>query len=334
MKYFVILISMLCLAACEKEKITGTKISINYTAESKVDSVVITDDLFTQWHSYPDDGQINAVFTFDKPNLYVIAFFKGGKHYSQKLWLNNGTPKVDLHFINEELVIDTVQNAPLYYEYFTFLQDLNKFEDNNILRNAYLLKKFEEHKNSVFSNLVVMNYHSYNRNNPKLLKSILQKLEQQPDDIKFGAEGMYIALQKELKPLNNLTLSLYEFTNRKNVIEQIPLKENKLYLVDFWFVKCVPCARDHKLISKRLNDLKKHNIEVIGIATDNNFTAWDNYLSKHSYNWMNYRQNGNNTPTETLGIWEFPTYFMMDKNGNIVSKRYHAIEDVFKDYIN
>jgi thiol-disulfide isomerase/thioredoxin len=133
--------------------------------------------------------------------------------------------------------------------------------------------------------------------------------------------------------VSSINLSNYKFENIKNKITSIELEKSKTYLLDFWFINCPPCVRDHKLIVKKLDFLKEKNIELIGISTDRNYSDWKNYLTKHDYNWKNFREIDTlKRVTKEMVIWSFPTYLLLDNNGNIKA-RFNSFED-FENYVN
>ena len=102
------------------------------------------------------------------------------------------------------------------------------------------------------------------------------------------------------------------------------------HLIDFWFVNCPPCIKDHKLIKKeKLDLLKKHNVELVGISTDSDQYLWSNYLKNADYPWGNYRETNDydNRLSENMLISVFPTYLLVDHEGTIL-KRSNAFDEI------
>ena len=346
MKNFILIIFVFFFISCKKEDTlssistenNGTQIDVEITSATKADSIIVTDIEYKNWKSFPDQPQFTAQFDTNVPHLYIIAFYLNGKPYTndKELWLNNGNPKVKLHFKDKKVVIDTVANSLIYYEYFSFIKKLDSLDTDNdsISRNKYLLNKIEEHFNDSFSNLVAANYLGYNRSNSKNLKILLSKIEKQSSDIKNSNSSVYTQL-KQLLTTKKFNLSEYSLINTNGDTIKPIIKQDKLYLIDFWFVRCLPCAADHKLIQQRINDFKKHNIEVVGIAKENSFKSWDNYLKKHNYNWTNYKEMipFKTNPSDSLGIDVYPTYVIVNSKGEVASKHYNYVKDVFEDYL-
>jgi len=334
------------LFSCKEENLSqersikskGTIIDIEITSATRADSVIVTDAEFENWKSFSDKPKITAHFNRNVPHLYKIAFYINGRPYlnDKELWLTNGEPKIKLHFTGNAVIIDTVIDSPIYYEYFSLLKELDKFDksQDSTYRNEYLLKKIRQNFNNSFSNLFSANYLSYNRSKPKNLKKLYSIISKQDDDVKNSV----MAVHKNLLQIINLKrfdLQSFILLGREGDTIRPDAQNEKLCLLDFWFVKCKPCVADHKLIQRRLDDFKNRDIVVVGISTDLQYADWHNYLDEHNYNWLNYKQIDaiNNNPASTLGIYEYPTYVIVNGDGEIAPKRYNSVKDEFKDYL-
>lgn len=125
-----------------------------------------------------------------------------------------------------------------------------------------------------------------------------------------------------------IEFSQFVFYNSNGGFETLNLIKGRKYLIDFWFVSCAPCVRDHKLISAKLDLLKNNNIEIISISTDKDQEEWRNYLTTHKYNWLNVREidDREKTARDNLLIGVFPTYILIDENGNVVDRSFAFTE--------
>ncbi len=346
MKNTILFLLIYSMVSCKKEATkrpfktlqNTTRISLTLDTDAKTDSVFICDSEQRNWIKEPYKPRLSFEFSRGEPHNYLIIVNRNKKNYVEEVWLNDGNPKITAHFKNNKLYIDKVENAPIYYEYFDFVKSLDSFDkcrttQDTIKFNKMLLSKFEKHFNNCFSNLVSDNYISFNAKNKKRLNSFLSKLEKQNDEVKNGSSQPYHNLTK-LFEIKKIDVANYRFLNEKGTEEKLALKNEKLYLLDFWFVKCVPCVRDHKIISTHLADLESKNIELIGISIDNPYQQWYSYISTHRYPWINYKQTGNvdELLTTHMGIVEYPTYILIKGNGEIVSKRYNSIKDFLTNY--
>jgi hypothetical protein len=92
--------------------------------------------------------------------------------------------------------------------------------------------------------------------------------------------------------IKNLKLTDFKFTNNKGIAAEIKLNNYNYYLLDFWFVGCVPCMQQNAIIKARLKNFEMQKVKVIGISTVQEFGPWNNYLLQHGYKWNNYLQAG------------------------------------------
>jgi peroxiredoxin len=152
-------------------------------------------------------------------------------------------------------------------------------------------------------------------------------LDQQSDDLKAHALSVHRTLT-DLVKTEFLNLSAFIFYDRNGNVAQVDLSHKGDYLLDFWFVQCPPCVRDHKKIVKHLDLFTNNNVELIGISIDTESDKWLNYLETNHYNWLNYRELGSdNDLVEALDVWEFPTYVLVTNTGEIKTK-FYAFEEL------
>ncbi|WP_405609966.1 TlpA family protein disulfide reductase [Polaribacter sp. Asnod1-A03] len=122
----------------------------------------------------------------------------------------------------------------------------------------------------------------------------------------------------------------YNFNTTSKIKEKIVLTQGVTYVLDFWYLECPPCVKDHFLIKKSIASLDKENVKVIGISIDRNTNNWIEYLLEHNYNWQNYNQfKGDFNLKEDLGIKLFPIYIVVNDKGKIQEK-FHSFKYVLK----
>lgn len=340
-KSLMLLLYIIALVSCKKNDSNHidknkTLISVDYWVDTIPDSIVLTDVEYKNWHSFKNGEAIKAEFPKAVPHIYIIAFFIKGKHYTKDFWLNNGNPELKVSLKNNEVLVDTVLNASLYYEYSSFFKELDYFDktQDSTARDKFMIDKIDEHFNDCFSNLVAANYMIYHQNNHYKLIKLYDKIKHQNDGIKYGYMSDYATLEKWLGR-QKINLFSYNLINTKGVKAKPDHDNDKLYLIDFWFVNCPPCVADHKIIDSRLDDFTAKGIDIIGISRDEEYNKWINYLKLHNYTWNNYKQayDEKHIPADDLGITAYPTYIVVNSRGEIVSKRYNAIQDVVADYL-
>lgn len=263
--------------------------------------------------------------------MYNIDFYTEKGRKSNQIWLN-GQNVIVIGKLNNKLEIDTILNSNLYYKSIYFSKVYNELIQNkadSTTIDNFLLENISQNIQNPFSFAVANPFIYRNQNNKAKIRKLFDVLSKQNDTLKNHFISMHEKIENILK-VNFLNIENYKLTNIENQISSIELKTSKTYLLDFWFINCPPCIKDHKLISRKLDLLKEKNIELIGISTDRNYSDWREYLKKHNYNWKNYREiDSLKTVIRDMAIWSFPTYFVLDNKGEIKA-RYNSFEDFEK----
>jgi peroxiredoxin len=112
--------------------------------------------------------------------------------------------------------------------------------------------------------------------------------------------------------------------NQFGELKTIDDYKGKLILVDFWFSSCEPCLEEMKFYPELL---KKHKeLVILSISVDSQ--KWTQnllnqkrkpwgFLEDKKLSWTFY--NINNKNLQSYKVKEFPTYFIIDKNGTLLS---------------
>lgn len=127
--------------------------------------------------------------------------------------------------------------------------------------------------------------------------------------------------KSEMHSETKINFSDYTFNTTSGEQTSITLEDDKIYILDFWYLECAPCIKDHKVIAEYIKTTKHQKIEVIGISIDRSQSKWAAYLETHHYNWTNYNQFGaDKTLYKDLEIQFFPTYLVVNSKGDILHK--------------
>jgi len=104
--------------------------------------------------------------------------------------------------------------------------------------------------------------------------------------------------------------------------------KGKVILMDFWFAGCGPCLEEMRYYPKLLEKYPG-KLVILSYSTDepaivqflvNNHPApWD-FLERNNKSWLFFSdtQKGNSY-AEALKVREFPTYFVIDESGKVIS---------------
>ena len=310
---------------------TQIKLIVNKNSY-RIDKVDIFD--LSQKQIFTSDFRDTLTFNFDKNNIdcYNIRYHQGEKMYRQQVWLDKGKIVFKANIVKDELEIDTIFNSPFYYEVKNYYKKLFRFDykKDSVQINDYLLQMVEKNIKNPFSLAVANNYISSNLNS----KENLSKLSRfRPQFKTFDWFLIYRSVTENLdKILNNKSINFekFSFTDRDNKQTNLSPTKSKFTVLDFWFLSCAPCIQDHKSIKTSIEKLKKSNVEIVGVSTDNDFEAWNKYLNKHEYTWLNYLEGDiKNRLSKYLGISGYPTYIVLDDK-NVIVGRYNSINDVLQ----
>ncbi len=313
---------------------TNIQVIIKDLGQHKIDKVDAFDLSQVEFHDYVYQDTLNINFKKTNIDCYNIRYFENGKMYRQQIWLDTGKIKIEAHIDSSKLIIDTVLNSPMFYKYQDFSQKYSQLYKNQdtVSLNNFLLETYQKNIETPFSLLIGNLYIAINQN----LKLNLAKLKNLCDwqGEKFKWFFFYTSVNERLNKIftiPNIDINKFSFINKTNKKTKLSLKGADYYVLDFWFLACPPCIRDHKDIKNNLVRLKQKKVDLISISTDENIKNWKSYLAIHNYNWQNYLQDKVNTITTQLSINIFPTYIVLDKTGNITNT-YNSFSDVLKRF--
>lgn len=326
--FFVIIVSL----AIQFKAIAQTSIKVISKPNLKIDSVSIIDISQKEYHNFPYSDTLN--FRFDKQNIdcYNLRYFVKGKLYWKQLWLDAGNVTIETHTDSAHLIIDTVINSPAYYNVINYLKKSSQFSKDTLKRNNFLMREIQNNIENPRSIAIANDYINLNQNSKSALLKLKILLSKQKTDFSwFLFYTIGIERMNKILEIKSILLADFKFLNRKNETVNINLTNNDYYILDFWFVGCVPCVQQHKEIKSNYVKLKNNKIEVIGICIDKKPNPWNKYLIEHNYTWNNYLQTGNNTLSNFLSITAFPAYVILNKKGDILSS-YSSLSDVFSSF--
>lgn len=305
-----------------------TEITIHFVTDEKVDSLKISS--LTISHSIKSEVE-NGLAYIEIPTITSDQYTFRVNDYKSNCWLNSGKIEVYLVLHEGKLSISKVINSPIFYverEYRTrFNLYKNNSESESESHDKFIWDAIIENDQDAFILVPVNDFIKLNQNNTNTLLDIKIILNNQAPEIKEHIVfGMINQRLDKLIIVDSISLKSYSLLNRNNAKEELKIDTSFSYIIlDFWFTSCPPCIRDHEIISTNFDQLNTVNAELIGISNDDDFQKWINYLNSKSIRWKNYRI-GNCNIQNDLAIWSFPTYVVLDQNGNIIGS-YSSFEE-------
>ena len=153
----------------------------------------------------------------------------------------------------------------------------------------------------------------------------------------------YLAIQRRDLPNNNLMSSdiVKDMSDGEKILRKLiePYK-GKIILLDIWGTWCGPCKAALKNSQEEYEHLKDYDIVYLYLANSSDEESWKNVIKEYNVtgdNVVHY-----NLPTEQqaaienyLGVNSYPTYKLIDRNGNILGvnadpRDLNALEGVIK----
>ena len=330
---YILIILIPFLFCCKSENRNATSdLNLYFETTVPIDSIFIsniTQDREFQFLSYSNPLHITLNDSIN--DLYNVNFYTKKGLIMNQMWLNGKKIIIKGSVSNKSVKIDTVIGSSLYYKSIDFKAKyknlLENYTQDSTKVNNFLINELKNNIDNPLSIEIAEKFRFRNLNRSDELKKVFQLLSTQNYMLKQHLLNPYSKIENLLS-LDKIDFSEYLFYDNENILSQINLPESEFYLVDFWFVSCPPCIKDHKLIKNKIEWLKDNDIQLIGISTDNNQEKWGNYLNKEKFKWINYREQEdyNKRITTQLLINVFPTYLLLDKEGRIIRRSNSFIE--------
>jgi thiol-disulfide isomerase/thioredoxin len=292
--------------------------------DKRIDSVLFAN--FTQDREFqfmPYSDTLNITLNDSINDSYFIKFYTGKDAIMYPMWLD-GKNLVIKGKITDKFRPDTIIGSSLYYHSLDFrkkYKDLIAKAASADSVNSFLFSNLHQDITSPFSIEISSILYQRNISNKAVLKKLYDLLADQPEAIKKSLNNPYKGIEKVLT-VNKIALQDFQFYNTDHQLTSISPAKGKKYLLDFWFIECAPCLADHKIMAGKRELLNRSKVELIGISIDQDQAEWKNFLSQKKYYWQNLREvDDTDKKLRThLLITAFPTYLLIDDEGNILQR--------------
>lgn len=311
-----------------------TKIQLILRADAQIEKIDVEDFSFKETFSSKYKDTIDFYFAKTNIDLYNIGCYVNGKKLWKQIWLDTGNIKIHAHVDSTKLIIDTIINSPMYYYVSNFNREFSSYfkTKDTVQINKFLLSKIQSNLENPFSLWAGMLYLNQNQNDKNKLIELKETFTKQGEMFSwFRLYPDVIERMKNILSVNNLNVLDFKFINKQNKVTSLSLKNADFYILDFWFLACVPCRKEHKIIQANLQRITQNKISVIGISTDEYSKEWKDYLFKNHYSWPNYLQPAIKKLTESLSINAFPSYIVVNKAGEIIG-RYNTFSEILRKF--
>jgi thiol-disulfide isomerase/thioredoxin len=288
--------------------ICQTKAEINTVIFAMPDAVEDKD-----FHDFKDT--IGLIRPDTSLNLYTILLYGKDIKAKKYVWVN-GDDVYIYYSLKDGLQIDSIVNSPAATAIVTF-DEMKAIKELNLdSLNAFLFDQLKVFYTSVFSTEIAEMIIRYNFGNFELLERLQTELEQQEPYIKNHKFSQNEKL-KGILAFKDLNIGDLVLANKDSVSATIKFDTTQYTLIDFWFSACPPCLRDHKVLKKKYQQLRDKSVQIVGISNDQDFQKWKHTIDIHQHPWVNYIETDSTSKILRFAS-SFPSYYVLDRQGNIV----------------
>jgi hypothetical protein len=286
------------------------------------------------FENMPYSDSIRIDFPSVGDDIFNIEYKISDRYFKQQVWLGASTSKIYVSIQENELRIDAVKGDEIFNISRKFQYDLSLMNSSNEAAiSEFILTKISENPNSAVSLSFADAFVKKLKNNKEEIKKIKKILENMPESVKNHLihSGIYL---RATALLNTGSIDFQSLTFMNRQLEQTSIynKGESYTILDFWFVACQPCIKQHQQMKKDFeNDIWNGSVRLIGISTDDDLEGWQRYLNSHEIKWDNYVENFNQDDklSNQLSVMTYPTYCLLDKNYG-VSKLFSSYEELKK----
>jgi thiol-disulfide isomerase/thioredoxin len=246
-------------------------------------------------------------------------------------------------FINKHFADEEFFQIPYYYLIFENLNDKLFFQKSYREKRYPMLDTNEENVTWYFKTLTIFptcktseNLSLLYRTKRSYFKNIPKKQSDDfyikiIDSVLNNNSNEYInAAALNLKKIINIhNEKAPEFTlpDTTGKFWQLTDFTGKYILLDFWATWCVPCVKTMKQFPE-FYEKHKENLEIVSISVDKNIEPVKKLISKNGYSWVFLHNGISQEILSSYFIIGYPTYFLIDKKGNLIKRIHDPLTEV------
>ncbi len=164
---------------------------------------------------------------------------------------------------------------------------------------------------------------TWDKSNFDLIDTVIKRFEEQKPG--HFITPLIVARGIDLKSKSVIDKDFIDFTLTAYDGDEFVLSEvqgKKYVLLDFWASWCGPCIRKFPSM-KKIYEKYSDKLEIVSVSTDTRKERWEKASEKFSLPWINLldeKQANNKKVFSQYGVRALPTNFLIDADGNIISK--------------
>lgn len=120
----------------------------------------------------------------------------------------------------------------------------------------------------------------------------------------------------------------FSFTDIDGKQRRLSDFRGKIVLLDFWGLWCAPCVAEAPNLAAAYKKLKEKGFEIVSLEQGDTVEDLRKFISKTEMNWTHLQLN--DQLSQLYRIDRYPTYFLLDKEGKIISNTLRPNEELYK----
>ncbi|MGL4420371.1 MAG: TlpA family protein disulfide reductase [Gemmataceae bacterium] len=194
-------------------------------------------------------------------------------------------------------------------------------------------------------------------------QSLAQRIEEKAENPKLNADARKVLLDEALVIINKLLgdgeVTKLKYGRKGNLTIQDSLDERKralttlavgmplpsitgttlgekpatlaeyrgkVVLIDVWATWCGPCRRMIPDLRELTTKMSGKPFQLVSISVDEEKETLEEFLAKEKMPWTHWWDSDNGPTAKSLGVWFFPTTYLVDAKGVIRYKNIHSPE--------
>jgi thiol-disulfide isomerase/thioredoxin len=166
----------------------------------------------------------------------------------------------------------------------------------------------------------------------KELKSLMNLFSNElKNSVSYNKLNEYLNKKIDLKN-NGFSQKFNWFdVNGNNYSFEMALNKKKYALLIFWASWCEPCRAEIPEL-KKINNIYKNEISLVGLTIDENYSNWKSALEKENMQWLNLSSlpKDANGIKKTYNIFSVPSILLLDSKGKIVDEELNSLARIKK----